>query len=68
VSQVNNSICSRHDIAEILLELALNTNQSLNAFYTWRQFILNSLHDELLLYSEVANFAAFCKDILGAKS
>jgi hypothetical protein len=42
-------ICSRHDIAEILLELALNTNQSLNAFYSWRQFILNILHEELLL-------------------
>jgi len=23
-------ICSRHDIAEILLKLALNTNQSIN--------------------------------------
>jgi len=29
VSEVNNIICSRHDIAEILLELGLNTNQSI---------------------------------------
>ena len=26
----NNKICSRHDIAEILLMLALNTDQSIN--------------------------------------
>ena len=26
----NNKICSHHDIAEILLRLALNTNQSIN--------------------------------------
>jgi hypothetical protein len=30
VSKFNNKICSRHDIAEILLKLALNTNQSIN--------------------------------------
>ena len=28
--QVNNQICSPHDIAEILLKLALSTNQSIN--------------------------------------
>ena len=28
-----NTICSRHDIAEILLQLALNTNQSINHLY-----------------------------------
>jgi len=30
VSKFNNKICSRHDVAELLLKLALNTNQSIN--------------------------------------
>jgi hypothetical protein len=30
VSKFNNKMCSGHDIAEILLKLALNTNQSIN--------------------------------------
>jgi hypothetical protein len=36
-----NEICSRHDIAEILLKLALNTNQSINHFYNFdlRRFV-----------------------------
>jgi len=34
VSKVNNRICSRHNIAEILLELALNTSQSINQSIT----------------------------------
>jgi hypothetical protein len=29
-----NTICSRHDIAEILLKLELNTNQSIKQLYT----------------------------------
>ena len=37
MSKFNYKICSRHDIAEILLKLALNTNQFLclvkNVFY-----------------------------------
>ena len=31
----NNKISSRHDIAEILLKLALNTNQSINVFLNY---------------------------------
>ena len=30
MSKLINKTCSRHDIAEILLKLALNTNQSIN--------------------------------------
>ena len=30
VTKFNNKICSRHDIAEILLKLALSPNQSIN--------------------------------------
>ena len=30
MDKFNNKICSHHDIAEILLKLALNTNQSIN--------------------------------------
>ena len=30
ISLSYNKICSHHDIAEILLKLALNTNQSIN--------------------------------------
>ena len=36
--------------------------------YTWRQFTLNIQHDKLLLYTKVSDFAAFNKDIIGAKS
>jgi hypothetical protein len=45
---VNNNICLRHDIAEILLKLALNTNQLINQF-KYQAFFL------LLLFSEVYN-------------
>ena len=41
---VNNNICLRHDIAEILLKLALNINQ-----FKYQAFFL------LLLFSEVYN-------------
>jgi len=44
----NNNICSRHDIVEILLKLALNTNQLINQF-KYQAFFL------LLLFSEVYN-------------
>ena len=30
--QVHNTMCSRHDIAEIFPKLKLNTNQSINIF------------------------------------
>ena len=39
-------ICSRHDIAEILLKLALNTNQSINQSL----FMVHPIH---LLFSEI---------------
>ena len=32
MSKFNNKIYARHDIAEILLKLALNTNHSINKF------------------------------------
>jgi hypothetical protein len=37
---VNNNICLRHDIAEILLKLALNTNQLINQFKYQAFFLL----------------------------
>jgi hypothetical protein len=32
MSKLNNKIYAHHDIAEILLKLALNTNHSINKF------------------------------------
>jgi hypothetical protein len=42
VYMFNNKICSRHDIAEILLRLAQNTNQSINMCMFCRSFVLFS--------------------------
>lgn len=39
---VNNKICSRHDIAEILLTLVLNTNKSINNKFIFLYMVLKS--------------------------
>jgi hypothetical protein len=42
VYMLNNTICSPHDISEILLRLAQNTNQSINICMFCRSFVLFS--------------------------
>jgi len=50
---VNNAICSRHDIAEIQLKLALNTNQSTNQCSLYSDFI----HNHHILITRLWNIA-----------
>ena len=49
--QVKNQICSRHDIAEILLRLALNINQTINTYTLIPIFIRKGKMGTHLLYS-----------------
>jgi len=50
LNDINNLISSRHDIAEILLKLVLNTNQSINKLKGTKLKVIILINTNLYFY------------------